>query len=65
MNLGTGHAHILSPVLVASRICGTGEIVAVEEIEGAIRSTVRVTVENQVSDKPALVIDTISRYFPE
>lgn len=65
VNVGMDKTRFLSPVLVGSRIRGTGEIVKVEEVKGAIQSTVRVTIEIEGSDKPALVIDTISRYFPE
>ena len=38
-------------------------LLAVEEIKGAIQSVVRVTIEIQGVDKPACVVDTISRYF--
>ncbi|GGC07058.1 MaoC family dehydratase [Novosphingobium endophyticum] len=65
VNVGTDRLRFLAPVKVGSRIRGSGEIVAVEEIKGAIQSTVRVTVEIEGSDRPACVIDTISRYFPE
>ncbi|BBF71914.1 MaoC family dehydratase [Sphingomonas bisphenolicum] len=65
VNVGMDKTRFLSPVLVGSRIRGTGTIVAVEEVKGAIQSTVRVTTEIEGSDKPACVIDTISRYFPE
>jgi hypothetical protein len=34
-------------------------------VKGAIQSVVRVTVEIEGGDKPACVVDTISRYFPE
>ncbi len=65
VNVGTDRLRFLSPVKVGSRIRGVGEIVGVEEIKGAIQSVVRVTVEIEGSDKPACVVDTISRYFPE
>lgn len=66
VNVGMDRTRFLAPVLVGSRVRGTGEIVKVEEVKGgAIQSTVRVTVEIEGSDKPACVIDTISRYFPE
>jgi acyl dehydratase len=70
VNVGADRLRFLSPVRVGSRIRGTGEIVQAKEIKGAIQSIVRVTVEiegedGQPSDKPACVIDTISRYFPE
>jgi len=65
VNVGADRLRFLSPVKVGSRIRGTGEIVSAEEIKGAIQSVVRVTVEIEGSDKPACVVDTISRYFPE
>ena len=65
VNVGADRLRFLSPVKVGSRIRGSGEIVSVEEIKGAIQSVVRVTVEIEGSDKPACVVDTISRYFPE
>ena len=65
VNVGTDRLRFLSPVRVGSRIRGSGEIVSVEEIKGAIQAVVRVTVEIEGGDKPACVVDTISRYFPE
>ncbi len=70
VNVGADKLRFLSPVKVGSRIRGAGEIVSVEEVKGAIQSVVRVTVEiegenGQPADKPACVVDTISRYFPE
>ena len=65
VNVGADRLRFLAPVKVGSRIRGVGEIVGVEEIKGAIQSVVRVTVEIEGSDKPACVVDTISRYFPE
>lgn len=65
VNVGADRLRFLAPVKVGSWIRGRGEIVGVEEIKGAIQSVVRVTVEIEGSDKPACVVDTISRYFPE
>jgi acyl dehydratase len=65
VNVGADRLRFLSPVKVGSSIRGVGEIVGVEEVKGAIQSVVRVTVEIEGSDKPACVVDTISRYFPE
>ncbi len=65
VNVGADRLRFLAPVKVGSRIRGVGEIVGVEEVKGAIQSTVRVTVEIEGADKPACVVDTISRYFPE
>jgi len=65
VNVGADRVRFLTPVRVGSEIRGVGEIVAVEEIKGAIQSVVRVTIEISGEDKPACVIDTISRYYPE
>ena len=65
VNVGADRLRFLNPVRVGARIRGTGEIVSVEEIRGAVQSVVRVTVEIEGEDKPACVVDTISRYYPE
>ena len=65
VNVGVDKLRFLNPVRVGSRIRGTGEIVSVEEVKGAVQSVVRVTVEIEGQGKPACVVDTISRYFPE
>ncbi|MFY7838237.1 MAG: MaoC family dehydratase [Novosphingobium sp.] len=65
VNVGADRLRFLSPVKVGSRIRGAGEIVSVEQVKGAIQSVVRVTVEIEGQEKPACVLDTISRYFPE
>lgn len=65
VNVGTDRMRFIAPVPVGSRLRGVGEIVAVETIKGAIQSTVRITIELEGSEKPACVVDTISRYFPE
>jgi acyl dehydratase len=65
VNVGADRLRFLAPVKVGSRIRGVGEIVSIEEIKGAIQSVVRVTIEIEGSEKPACVVDTISRYFPE
>lgn len=65
VNVGADRLRFLAPVPVGGRIRGVGEIVTVEEIKGAIQSVVRVTIEIEGQDKPACIVDTISRYFPE
>jgi len=65
VNVGMDRTRFPSAVLVDSRLRGCGEIVAAEEIKGAIQSVVRVTVEIEGGDRPACVVDTISRYFPK
>ncbi len=64
VNVGCGKIRFPMPVKVGSRVRGSGEVVEVEEVKGGIQAIIRVTVEIEGSDKPACVVDTISRYFP-
>ena len=63
VNVGMDKTRFPAAVPVNSVLRGAGELIAVEEIKGAIQSVVRVTVEIKGSDRPACVVDTISRYF--
>jgi acyl dehydratase len=65
VNVGADRLRFLNPVKVGASIRGRGEIVGAEEVKGAVQSVVRVTVEIEGEDKPACVVDTISRYYPE
>lgn len=65
VNVGTDRLRFIEPVPTGSRIRGHGEIIGAEEKGGGIQSVVRVTIEVEGADKPACVIDTISRYYPE
>ena len=64
INYGADKLRFPAPVPVGSRIRGSAELVAAEEIKGCVQATVRVAVEIEGSDRPACVIDTISRYYP-
>lgn len=66
VNVGMDRTRFLSPVLVGSRIRGIGEIVSAQEVKGgAIQCVIRVTVEIEGMDKPACIVETINRFFPE
>ena len=65
VNVGLDRLRFLAPVKVGARIRAVGEIVGVEEVKGGIQSVVRVTIQIEDGDKPACVVDTISRYFPQ
>jgi acyl dehydratase len=65
VNYGCDKVRFPAPVPVGSRIRGVGQLVAAEEVKGgAVQATVRVTVEIEGSERPACVVDTISRYVP-
>ncbi len=65
VNYGCDRVRFPAPVPVGSRIRGTGEVVSAEEVKGGIQVIVRITVEIEESDRPACVVDTISRFFPQ
>lgn len=63
VNYGCGKVRFPAPVPVNSRVRGVGELVDVEDVKGGVQATVRVTVEIEGNERPACVVDTISRYF--
>jgi acyl dehydratase len=65
VNYGCDRVRFPSPVKAGSRVRGAGEVIAAEEVKGgAVQVIVRVTVEIEGSDRPACVVDTISRFVP-
>ena len=64
VNYGCDKVRFPAAVKVNSRVRGRGELVKAEEVKGGIQATTRVTVEVEGSDKPACIVDTISRYYP-
>ncbi len=65
VNYGADKLRFPAPVPVGSRIRGQGEIVEAEEVKGgAIQVKIRVTVEIEGGERPACVVDTISRFVP-
>ena len=65
INYGADKVRFPAPVPVGSRIRGGGELVsATDTKDGAVQAVVRVTVEIEGGERPACVIDTISRYYP-
>ena len=64
VNYGCDKVRFPSAVKVGSKVRGRGEVVSAEEVKGGVQAIIRVTVEVEGSDRPACVVDTISRYFP-
>ena len=64
VNYGCERVRFPSPVQVGSRIRGTGQVISVDEVSGGLQVVVRVNVEIDGGDRPACVVDTISRFYP-
>jgi acyl dehydratase len=66
INYGADRLRFPAPVPVGSRIRGSAQLLAAEDTkDGAVQAKIRVTVEIEGAERPACVIDTISRYYPE
>lgn len=64
VNYGCEKVRFPAAVPVGSKVRGGGEVIAVEEVKGGVQVVVRMTIEIEGGDRPACVIDTISRFFP-
>jgi len=63
VNYGCDKVRFPSPVIVGSRIRARGEIVGVDAVSQGTQVCVRVWVEIEGQDRPACVVDTLSRFF--
>ncbi|MFL6204592.1 MAG: MaoC family dehydratase [Acidimicrobiales bacterium] len=63
VNYGTGRVRFPSPVPVGARVRGGAEITAVEEIAGGVQTTIVITIEVEGQEKPACVIESLSRWI--
>jgi acyl dehydratase len=63
VNYGTGRVRFPAPVPVGSRVRGTAELVACDEIPGGVQTTIRITMEVEGGAKPACVVESLSRWL--
>ena len=63
VNYGTDRTRFPAPVPVGSRIRGRAELSGAEEVKGGVQARVTVTVEIEGNERPACVVETISRFL--
>jgi acyl dehydratase len=63
INYGADKVRFPSPVPVGSKLRGRGELVEAKEVPGGVQVTIRVTIEREGSDKPAAIVDALTRYL--
>jgi hypothetical protein len=63
VNYGVDHVVFPAPAEIDRRLRGRGQVTACDEIAGGIQVTIRVTVEVEGRERPACVVDTISRWL--
>lgn len=62
VNYGCDKVRFPNVVKAGSKVRGTGQIMTVEEVKGSVQVITRVTIEVAEQQRPACVVDTISRY---
>jgi len=63
INYGADKVRFPSPVPVGSKVRGRLELLDAKEVPGGAQVTIRVTIEREGSDKPAAVVDALTRYL--
>jgi acyl dehydratase len=63
VNYGCDKIRFPAAVRVGARLRGVGELVRAERVGEGVQATIRVTVEIEGEQRPACVVDTISRYY--
>lgn len=64
INVGSDRVRFPAPVVVGSRLRGSGVLLAAEAKKGGVQIVVRMTVEIEGAERPAAVVDCISRFLP-
>jgi acyl dehydratase len=65
VNYGTGAVRYPTPVAAGARVRGSARLVAVDDIDGGVQTTMLVTVEVETQDgtAPACTIEALSRWL--
>ncbi|MGH8978704.1 MAG: MaoC family dehydratase [Acidimicrobiia bacterium] len=63
INYGTEKVRFPAPVPVGSQLRGRGELIDAKEVPGGVQATTRITIEREGSDKPAAIVEAVSRYL--
>lgn len=63
VNYGLNKVRFPAPVPVGSRVRGRMTLLEVEDIEGGVQITWKVTMEREGGDKPVCVVESISRRY--
>lgn len=63
VNYGVNKIRYPAPVPVGSRVRAGVDLLAVDEVPGGIQTTMKITIEIEGQDKPACVVESLSRYL--
>jgi acyl dehydratase len=63
VNYGVDKVRFPAPVPVGARLRAGAELLEVGDVSGGIQTTMRITIEVEGTEKPACVIESLSRFF--
>jgi len=63
INYGTNRVRFPAPVPVGSKVRARGKIASVDDVAGGVQMMTVVTIEIEGSEKPACVVESLSRYM--
>ena len=63
INYGTDKVRFPAPVPVGSRVRAGAELVDVAEVVGGFQTVIRITMEMDGSERPACVVESVSRFL--
>ncbi len=63
INYGLGKVRFPAPVPAGSRIRAQVQLVSADDVAGGVQTTMLITIELEGADKPACVIESLSRYL--
>ena len=63
VNYGVDKVRFPSPVKVGSRVRAGAELTAVSEVTGGLQTTIVITIDVEGGNKPACVIESLSRWL--
>lgn len=63
INYGANKVRFPAPVVAGSRVRGRATVTDVSEIAGGVQAIITITVEIEGGDKPACVVESISRFL--
>ncbi len=63
INYGVNKVRFPTPVRAGSRVRGGAEIAACEEVPGGVQAIIKITVEIEGADKPACIVENVTRYL--
>ena len=63
INYGVNKVRFPQPVVVGSRVRGHATLTAADEISGGVQAVITITVEIEGNDKPACIVESVSRFL--